>query len=461
MNRKTRLREIARRRENPVMMTAMKITETDKIKAKKIELRSNQLKEILGQVPRWVVRNGTFVILIVLIIIILGASILKYSDIIQARIVLTTETPPAEVTANISARISYINVNDKEIVDSNQVLAVLESAADFNDVQDLSVKLGRTFDLDSLVEADFSSEMKLGEMQESYAYFLKELQEYYGFIRLDYHQRKISSVETELRKFEVYLEKLRDQERILYQDYKLAGKQYLRDSALFTERVISSVQLEKSETQKLNKLNELKKTQTTLVSAQIEMSDLQQEILELEMNQENNSRQYLQSTQEAYEKLKGQISLWERNQVVRSPFKGQVSLTRIWTENQYVESGDIVLTVLPLEQGDIIGRILLPATGVGKIKEGFRVIIRFDNYPYMEFGVVSGKISNISLVPNNEVYSAEVILDSLQLTTNYGIKLNFQQNMPGIAEVITNQRSLMERILDPFRSAYRKQKIFR
>ena len=101
---------------------------------------------------------------------------------------------------------------------------------------------------------------------------------------------------------------------------------------------------------------------------------------------------------------------------------------------------------------------MLQASGAGKVKIGHKVIIRFDNYPYMEYGTVSGHISSISLVPNNEYYSAEVKLDSSQLVTSYDLTLNFQQNMPGIAEIITNQRSLLNRISDPFRSALKRQK---
>jgi multidrug resistance efflux pump len=439
------------------MKRQVNITDQDKLEAKNLELRSDQLTEILGQVPKWIIRNGTIIILLVFLSLLIGASLLRYPDVLQARIILTTETPPAEVTAKTSAQIRTILVKDKEKVYTDQILVVLESAASYDHVLLLSGKLGSKLILDSLLNANFPDELDLGIMQEPYASLLKKLQEYSGFIKLDYHQRKISSVKTELKKYYLYLEKLKDQERVLYLDYTLTGKQYKRDSLLFMEGVISSVQLEKSEAQKLSKLYEWKETQTQLASGLIKISDLQQEVLELELNQEENSRQYIQSVQEAYEKLKGQISMWNQEFLIQSPFDGHVSFTKIWAENQYVETGDIVLTVLPVNQGAVLGKIFLPATGVGKVKEGFKVIIRFDNYPFMEFGTISGKISSISTVPTNEIYALEVKLDNAQLITSYNIPLNFQQNMPGMAEIITNQRTLLNRILDPFRSAYRTQ----
>jgi HlyD family secretion protein len=210
----------------------------------------------------------------------------------------------------------------------------------------------------------------------------------------------------------------------------------------------------------LNKLFEWKETQTNLASAQIEVSNLQQEILELELKFEENQRGYLQAVREAFEKLKGQIDIWENSFILKSPFDGRVSFTKIWSENQHIEKSEVVMTVIPETQGEIIGKIVLSAIGAGKIKEGHRVIIQFDNYPYMEFGTVEGSIKSISLVPNDEKYNAEIELDSSVLITNYNRQLAFQHNMPGMAEIVTDDRSLLERIIAPFKSAFKKQQNF-
>jgi multidrug efflux pump subunit AcrA (membrane-fusion protein) len=429
------------------------------ISAQEIELRSEQLNELLGQVPRWIVRNGTLTILLVLIVLVISSILLSYPDIIHTRVLLTTETPPAEVVANKAGRISLIQVSDKAIVMKNQVIAVLESAASFDDMQKISVVLDKEFILDSLVRIEHASELKLGPVQSSYASLLKKLQEYSSFTRLNYHQRKIVSVNTELKKYVIYLERMKEQEKVLQKDLRLAQKQYSRDSLLYIDRVISSSQLEKSEAECLQRMFEWKETQKELASAQIDMSNLQQEILELELKYEESSRQLIQSMQEECEKLKGEILVWDQQYVFRAPFNGQVSFTKIWSENQYVEQGEIVVTVIPLERGSILGKAEIPAAGSGKVKEGHRVVIRLDNYPYLEYGTVSGHISSLSLVPNNEAYSAEIRLDSSGLTTNYNILLKFQQNMSGNAAIITNNRNMLDRIVDPFRSAVNRQRV--
>jgi len=442
-------------------MGKINFTENDKKGAEKLEIRSEQLRDILGQVPRWIVRFGTVVILVVLFLLIVGSAFLKYPDIIKAPIKLTTETPPAEIVANTSARIYRIFIMDNELVNENQVLAVFESAAQYDDVHVLSDLLGNSLNIDSLLNTNFPEDLRLGTLQDSYALLQKRLREYNDFIKLDYYKRKINSVNAELTKYSLLLDRLEEKESIQKRDYDLAVKQYRRDSVLFDDQVISSSQLEKSEAQKLLKLSAWKSTQTEKASSQIDVSNLQQEILELELKFEENSRTFEQGLRESYEMIKGAIAQWEQTYLIKSPFEGQVSLTKIWSENQYVEKGEIVLTVLPREEGELIGKVMLSAKGAGKVNEGHRVVIQFDNYPYLEFGTVTGKIASISLVPTDELYAVEIRLDSTKLITNYNTVLSFQQNMPGTAEIITDQRSLLVRLIDPFRSAILRQKLLR
>jgi hypothetical protein len=61
-------------------------------------------------------------------------------------------------------------------------------------------------------------------------------------------------------------------------------------------------------------------------------------------------------------------------------------------------------------------------------------------------------------VPNNDLYAVEVNLNNNRLLTNYNIELTFQQNMPGAAEIITEEKSLLRRIFNPLKSMVKSQK---
>jgi HlyD family secretion protein len=139
-----------------------------------------------------------------------------------------------------------------------------------------------------------------------------------------------------------------------------------------------------------------------------------------------------------------------------APVSGSVTFTKFWSENQNVKAGEKVMTIIPADEGSTLGKISLPLQGAGKVKVGNQVHVQFDNYPHMEFGVVKGFVSNISEVPDEGFYTVEVDFP-LDLRTYYDITIPFSQNMQGNAEIYTDKKRLIERVLDPIRSAISKQ----
>jgi hypothetical protein len=86
----------------------------------------------------------------------------------------------------------------------------------------------------------------------------------------------------------------------------------------------------------------------------------------------------------------------------------------------------------------------------GKVKPGQKVNIKLSGYPYLEYGMVRGVIKSKSLVASRDAYIIEIDLPD-GLTTLYGIKLDFAQNMQGTAEIITEDLRLLQKIVNPFR----------
>ena len=125
-----------------------------------------------------------------------------------------------------------------------------------------------------------------------------------------------------------------------------------------------------------------------------------------------------------------------------------------------MNAGEVLVTVVPNAETKIVGKILLPPQGAGKVKEGQSVNVKFDNYPYMEFGMVRVQIKNISLVPvtienNKKAYMLEVGFPTA-LDTNYGKTLEFSQEMTGTAEIITEDFRLLDRFLNPIRAVIKR-----
>ena len=96
-----------------------------------------------------------------------------------------------------------------------------------------------------------------------------------------------------------------------------------------------------------------------------------------------------------------------------------------------------------------LGRVPVTAGGVGKVSKGQTVRIKFDDFPYKEFGMVNGTVEAVSLVARQGQHMVTVSVPS-PLVTHYGKTLPFKQEMTGAAAIITEDRRLIGRLFNEF-----------
>ena len=118
---------------------------------------------------------------------------------------------------------------------------------------------------------------------------------------------------------------------------------------------------------------------------------------------------------------------------------------------QVIKAGDILATVIPDDKSRILVRAEVPATGVGRVRTGQDVNIKLSGFPYMEYGIIRGKISTLSLVPAGDVYIAGIDLVNGMRST-YNTDLNFISEMTGTGEIITENRRLIYRFIKPLKA---------
>ena len=345
-------------------------------------------------------------------------------------------------------------VVDKQKVKSGQILVILENPAHNKDVQKLKTWLALFHQDSGLVLP--AENLILGDIQNSWTSFGKALADYNQFRSLSSYSKKISAIEKQAGMTHQYYDRLTSQKQILENDLKLGSNQYRRDSILFKQKVISSGEYEKSESAYLQKKYSFEGARVNLANTRIKLSQLEQDVLDLKLEYQNKKAELKNSLQQASENLNNQVETWEQTYILKSPIEGKINFNRYWSINQNVKKGETVLTVIPPKSSALIGRVSLPVQGAGKVKTGQKVNIRFANYPYIEYGLVRGSVTTISLVPTDNHYLVEVVLP-LGLKTNYGKQLPFTQQMQGTAEIITEDIRLLQRMLNPAKYLVKKR----
>jgi multidrug resistance efflux pump len=418
-----------------------------------IELFNEEVNELLAKVPNSIIRWGTTVITLILLLFFAGSALFKYPDTIDTQIILTTQTPPVKLFAKLNGKIEYLFVRENQQVNKGDMIVLLETAANYEDVLEVK-KISEQLTENPLFNS-FNRKFRLGEIQSYFSAFTREYHDYHNFLSLNYHNKKISALKEELLKHDQYYQKLEEQAGIQKREYQLSLGQFKRDSLLFLQGVTSAMDFEKSESALMGKFFSFKETETNLANAKIQMTRITQQMLDMELFFDEEKKERQNRVMEAYERLQAEIEIWKQKYLLITPIDGRVSFTRFWSENQQVNTGDLVVTVVPRDTGKIIGKVTLGVAGAGKVRPGQVVNIKFSNYPYFEFGMVKGVVASVSPVPEKNFYAAEVELTS-GLVTNYGIPIEFKQEMPGQAEIITDEISLMNRIFNPFKSSVKK-----
>jgi len=402
-----------------------------------IEIRSTEVQEIMGFIPHWLIRWGISIFFIVVGFLVVGSWFFKYPDIITSSIVVTTNDPPAAVMARATGKIQELFIADKQKVEADDVLAIIESAAVYADVAKLKGRLTslkellNAFSTDFFLSAEFGQDNSLGELQSHYEIFRKSYSDYKHFIKLSYHKTKIRSTREQLERQRVYLRQLERQKDILEEEFQLQGQKYQRMQSLYKDGIISQNDFETAKSAFLQKRHSLEGARTRITTEKMQVAKLNDSILDLELE---------------FSKQQKQLQL-----VLRQSIAGVVSMTRFWSENQNVKAGDVVITIVPSKDSEIIGKLVLPIEGSGKVKMGQRVNIKFSNFPHKQYGMVTGIVKSKSLVATDNAYILEVELPN-GLLTNYGKKLEFSQEMRGIADIITEDIRLIQRIFAPIKS---------
>jgi HlyD family secretion protein len=425
---------------------------------KEIELRSEEVQEIMGKIPSWVIRWGLTVFLILILILLIGSYFFKFPDTITADMTLTSRQPVTQIVARSSGKINELLVSEGDIVQEGTLLAILDNSASTADILEIKKELTRYFyNPDSIsISQIIRQELSLGDVQSSYSSFLSNVHEYINFQTLTYYPQKIEQIQKQIQLYGGYYYRLQQQVNAIQLQYKIAKQQYARDSLLFIHGLLSASDYDTAHATLIQNLSSLESLLASLENVKIQIAAQESTLLDLQLQHTEKENVLLQSYHRVAEQLQSAINAWELDYCLISPINGKVSFNTFWNINQYVSSGEKVFTIVPEKTDELIGKAYLPIQRSGKAKTGQRVIIRFKNYPDQEFGLVEGKVSAISLTPMEGNYAIEITLPN-GLVTNYNIMLPIAQEMTATAEIVTEELRLIERLIMPVKSIVKER----
>ena len=420
---------------------------------------SDEVQEIMGRKPSWILRWGITTLLALLVGIAVACYFIKYPETAIAAITLTSDNPPADLAARANGILDSVYVADGDTLHRGQLIALIASTADYGHIlaaEEALKGFGSTPDELPPRRKEWSS-FKLGNLQSDWTAFLSLCNEYTDYKALDRIGRQKKLISDQLLRSKEYYRLLEQQRRTLDENMRYEKASLERDSLLFARKAISKADYESGLKSYISRKNEIAGFEANLANARLNQLQLEQQILELDVQRAAEIAEYQRKFSERKLSLAGDIALWKEQFAIISPSNGIVSLQNVWSKGQKVTAGELIASVIPADGYTIMGRLKVPSAGFGKVAVGQEVNIKLNGFPYLEYGIVKGEVASISSVPesteNGMVYTVNVALPK-GLESTYRKRLPFVQDMDGSAEIVTENRRLIEQFILPIRSLF-------
>lgn len=423
-------------------------------------LESDRTEEVQHIIERMPTRFGFWISMIVFflfILMLIFGWLVRYPDIVQGKIVINANTAPLKLVANSSGKLKLNGVKSMADVKEGQVIAYLENAtnpANVDFIDDLIKPYNPNSDKILELQHKLPKNFSLGELNVKYYTFSSALQQFLNYRQDHLYDKQGKSLIEILKEQQKAIKSAEQRIAMAINTSNYMHKFYTRDSTLFTKKVISESELDKTQMSYISAKDAQQNAINNLTNAKQEVQQTESKLQELAVAKPEKEKELRIALISAYNDLIDNIKSWQQKYVFRAPFDGKVQFLKFYRENQAVQSGEEIFTIIP-EQDHILGQVIVASQGSGKIKEGQEVIVKLDNFPYNEYGSVTGKVSAISLTSSttktdkNDIETYQILIDFPdQLKTNYGTNLVFKAEAKGTAEIITNDRRLIQRLFD-------------
>lgn len=238
---------------------------------------------------------------------------------------------------------------------------------------------------------------------------------------------------------------------IYNEQLRIANDVYKRNQALVEEGFISSAVLEDKRNNYLNQLNNQKRLMREKTSIQQQLSAAKTELQDAKLKGDNQNASITQSITD---------NETQRELLVLAPIDGVASAIQA-DVGQVVNANTVLLSIVPRD-AQLEANVYLSSRAIGFIKEGNRVLLRYQAFPYQKFGQHEGEVISISKVAltNNELIEAGIlkatepmyrvkIKPASQTIMAYGQQEALQPSMQLEADVLMDTRRLYEWLFEP------------
>ncbi|MDZ8034708.1 HlyD family efflux transporter periplasmic adaptor subunit [Nostoc sp. DedSLP04] len=413
---------------------------------------SSLTKELIDTLPRIWTRGLLYWLVVFVAIVLPWAMLSKVDETGSARGRLEPQGRTVRLDAPVTGKVTAIKVKEGQTVLSGQTLLELESELTRTELQQTQAKLeGQQNRVNQLQLLKNQLEMSLRTQQ-----LQNQAQESEQLAQLDQIHQKFNSSK------QVYaLEVGR---------LKLAKNEVQRYQYLLQKGAISKSKLEEIEGAMFERQRLLEQAQSDIQQANTEIAKQQSTNQRIRRTGELavlDSHKQLKELQAQVVDLQSEISQTKKQihslqfqlqqQTLRAPIAGTIFQLSINNAGTVVQPGQMVTQIAP-NGVPLIFRAQMPSQESGFLRVGMPVKLKFDAYPFQDYGVIEGKLHWISpdskvvetAQGNIENFELEIAVPQTYIQSG-NKRIALTPGQTATAEVIVRQRRIVDFVLDPFK----------
>ncbi|AFY75610.1 response regulator containing a CheY-like receiver domain and an HTH DNA-binding domain [Pleurocapsa sp. PCC 7327] len=142
----------------------------------------------------------------------------------------------------------------------------------------------------------------------------------------------------------------------------------------------------------------------------------------------------------------------------RAPVDGVVSRLNLKNAGEVVQPGEAIAEIAP-SNAPLVLSAVLPDREAGFVKKGMPVKVKFNAYPFQDYGIISGKVVSISSDAEQNEQLGTVYRVKVELERNYVNEgrrtIRLKAGQTGSADIIIRRRRFADILFDPIRQLQR------
>ncbi|MEL7242180.1 MAG: HlyD family efflux transporter periplasmic adaptor subunit [Cyanobacteria bacterium J06573_2] len=489
-------------RENQNHLQEVKSTNAQPQAETNVEGLHYATEELLDGLPKLWTRGVLYALVGFVLLALPWATISKIDETGTARGRIQPKGATRKLDTKAGGSVKVVKVKEGDTVKSGQILLEFDSDILRTELQQIEAKLSglknQKVQLE-IIKNQLLSTINIQEQQNQSQALEKAAQVEQAKQNLDvkqsaYRLQKLENLAL-LDQVKQQIKTNRDEQKFARNRLDIDNKQVERFSKLVKDGAVSANQIdrlrkEQQESRRIydRSLSDAKQAQLRLneqknrYQATVKQLEADIEQAKLRLKEQQNSYKTLKQTsklsvlrtQEQLKDTQTQIASTEsqiaqtlsqveslklqlKQRIVKSPIDGTIFEFPVSKPGEVVQPGQRIAQIAP-KNTDVILKASMPIQDSGFLKVGMPVKVKFDAYPYQEYGIVEGKVtwvspdSKIQQTPqgNSESFELDITLNQ-QYVDNGEKRVSLTPGQTADAEVIIRQRRIIDFVLDPFK----------